>query len=256
MPQAQDVLLHIEDRVAVVTLNRPERRNGLGGDMLAGLYDILTDLAARTEVAAVVLRGAGNDFCVGADIKAIPEGGVGKQDHRRLTRLYHTATLLHEMRKPTIAAIDGGCAGAGLGWAAACDVRFASDRAVFATAFLKVGVAGDMGTIWSLARVVGPARARELMFFPEKFGAEEALRIGLVTRVFPRETLHAETLRLAHELAGRSATAVEAIKDNFLSAERLGMADYVDLEGARHGHIVASPDATEGFRAFLAKGAG
>jgi len=255
MSEAQDVLLYIDGKVAVITLNRPERRNGMAGDMIDGLYEILTGLAGRADVGVIVLRGAGTDFCVGADIKAIPDDGVGKQDQRRLARIYHTATLLHEIRKPTIAAIDGGCAGAGLGWAAACDFRFASDKAAFATAFLKVGVAGDMGTIWSLARVVGPGRARELMLFPEKFGAEEALRIGLVTRVFPRESLHAETLRLAHELAGRAPAAVEAIKDNFLSAERLGMADYVDLEGARHGHLVASPDATAGFRAFRTKGA-
>jgi len=187
---------------------------------------------------------------VGADIKESPDG-VRKQDYRRIAGLYHTSTLLHEMPKVTIAAIDGGCAGAGLGWAGACDFRFASDRAVFSTAFLKVGVAGDLGTAWSLVQAVGPARARELMFFPEKFGAAEAERIGLVTRVFPAAQLHAETERMARELTGRSSLALEMMKRNFLSAERMDIADYIDIEGARHSHVVVSEGAAEGFRAFI-----
>ncbi len=250
MADTKVVLCEVQHGVAVVTLNRPERRNGMAGAMLEQLYDHLTRLSEDDSVAVVILRGAGNDFCVGADIKEIPDG-PSNQDHRRVARLYHIATLLHEMRKPTIAAIDGGCAGAGLGWAAASDFRFASDRAVFNTAFLAVGVAGDMGTAWSLAQAVGPSRARELMYFPGKFSAAEALTFGLVTRLFPRETLHAETLELARELAGRSRGAVEAIKDNFLSAERLSLRDYVSVEGARHGYLVQGPDAAAGFRAFV-----
>lgn len=250
MTPTLDVLCNIEDGVATVTLNRPARRNGLAGSMLEGLYDTLSRLAVSNDVAVVVLRGAGTDFCVGADIKAFPEGVAGKTDHRKVSRLYHTSTLLHEMRQPTIAAIDGACAGAGLGWACACDFRFASDRAVFSTAFMNVAVAGDMGTAWSLCQVVGPARARELMYFPEKFGAEEAMRIGLATRVFSPETLHEETRQLAYALAGRSRAALETMKANFLSAERLGMADYIEIEGARHSHVVTSSETTASFRAF------
>jgi 2-(1,2-epoxy-1,2-dihydrophenyl)acetyl-CoA isomerase len=251
MPHAATVLVEAEDGVAVVTLNRPERRNGLAEDMLERLHATLTRIAADGEIAVVVLRGAGADFCVGADIKAFPDGVAGKTDFRKVAPLYHVSTLLHEMPQPTIAAIDGGCAGAGLGWACACDFRFASDRAVFSTAFLKVGVAGDMGTAWSLSRVVGPARARELMYFPEKFGPAEAERIGLVTRIFPAARLHDETLRLARELAARPRFALQVMKENFLSAERLDVADYIEIEGARHSHVVVSDGATEGFRAFV-----
>ncbi|MDO7842198.1 enoyl-CoA hydratase/isomerase family protein [Sphingomonas immobilis] len=250
------VLTARDGAVVTVTLNRPERRNGLAGDMLERLFETLSELARDATATVVVLRGAGEHFCVGADIKAYPDGVKGKTDFAHVARLYHISTLLHEMPQVTIAAIDGSCAGAGLGWAAACDFRFASDRVVFATAFLKVGVAGDMGTAWSLVQAVGPARARELMFFPEKFGAEDARGYGLVTRIFAPAALHAETARLAQELAGRSRLALAAMKANFLSVERVqGLRDYIDIEGARHTHIVQSDETTASFRAF-ADGAG
>ena len=249
----QTVLTHFDEGVATVTLNRPERRNAMAGDMLDRLYEALKTIARDRDIAVVILRGAGADFCPGADIKAFPEG-IGETDYRRVSRLYHIATVLHEMPQITLAAIDGACAGAGLGWAAACDLRFASERAAFATAFIKVGVAGDMGTAWSLSRLIGPSKARELMLFSEKFHAAEALEMGLVTRVFPADALHARTMELARELAGRSRLALEAIKANFLAAERLGLRDYVDLEGARHGHVTRSDETTVSFRS-LARGA-
>lgn len=250
---SEETVFHdIRDGVATVTLNRPERRNGLAGDMLSRLYDTLASITADRDAAVIVLRGAGSDFCVGADVKAFPEG-IGHSDYRVVSRLYHTASLLHEAPQITIAAIDGGCAGAGLGWAAACDLRYASDRAVFSTAFIKVGVAGDMGATWSLMRAVGPAKARDLMLFSEKFGAAEALAMGLVSRIFPAHALHGETERLAHELARRSRPALEAMKANFLSAERLGLRDYIEIEGARHGFVTRSEETTASFQA-LAKG--
>lgn len=245
------VLLSRDGAVVTVTLNRPDRRNGLAGDMLERLFDTLQTIARDSGVAVVLLRGAGEHFCVGADIKAFPDGVKGKTDFAKVARLYHVSTLLHEMPQVTIAAIDGSCAGAGLGWAAACDFRFCSDRAVFSTAFLKVGVAGDMGSAWSLVQATGPARARELMFFPDKFGPAKALAYGLVTRVFPADALHAQSAALAGELAGRSRLALTAMKANFLSVERAqGLRDYIDIEGARHTHVVQSDETTASFRAF------
>jgi 2-(1,2-epoxy-1,2-dihydrophenyl)acetyl-CoA isomerase len=137
----------------------------------------------------------------------------------RLGPAYHASTLLHAMPQVTIPAIDGGCAGAAMGWACACDFRFAAERAKFATGFLKVGVAGDMGLIWSLSRVVGPARARELLFFGEKFTARQALEFGLVTRVFGNDSLHDDALLLAEELVQRNPFAMRTMKANFVSAE-------------------------------------
>lgn len=248
------VLVERDGAVVTLTLNRPERRNGLAGDMLDRLYAALEQIASDCDAAVVILRGAGDDFCVGADIKSFPDGVSGHTDFGRLARLFHVSTLLHEMPQVTIAAIDGGCAGAGLGWACACDFRFASERAVLSSAFLKVGVAGDMGTAWGLTQVLGPARAREAMFFPDKIGSAQALALGLVSRVYPAAELHAEAMGAAQQLAGRSRLALRMMKANFVSAERLSIRDYIEVEGARHAQVVTSPETTASFRAFAAGG--
>jgi 2-(1,2-epoxy-1,2-dihydrophenyl)acetyl-CoA isomerase len=153
----------------------------------------------------------------------------------------------------TIAAIQGGCAGAGLGWALGCDLRFASPSARFNTAFLDVGVAGDMGGPWSLPRVVGPARARELYFMPGKFDAEAALRIGLVSRVFPEDALHDEVRSIATRLAEAAPIALRTMKANFLDAERMTFRDYVLTESQRHIDIFKTEDTREAFRAKVEK---
>lgn len=127
-----------------------------------------------------------------------------------------------------------------MGWAAACDFRFASDRARFSTAFLKVGVSGDMGLAWCLLRLLGAARARELLLFPEKITAVQALDLGLVTRLFGAEALHASVLALAEELAARNPIALRMMKANLVSAEQLGLREYIEIESARHLHGMAS----------------
>ncbi|MEX5709531.1 enoyl-CoA hydratase/isomerase family protein [Parafrankia sp. FMc6] len=232
------VLVEKRGAVSIVTLHRPGRRNGVTVQMCEELYEALSPVPA-SDARVVVLRGAGNDFSVGADLT----GGHSSEPVtlERLGAVYHASTLLHTMPQLTIAAIDGGCAGAAMGWACACDFRFASERARFATGFLKVGVSGDMGLVWSLARLVGAARARELLFFPEKVTAQDALAFGLVTRLFPADTLHDEVLALADELAGHHPFPLRMMKANVLSAERMDMAEYIEVESARHLHVTASP---------------
>ena len=195
----------------------------------------------------LVLRGAGDDFCVGADLG--PDGGAVDATLERLGPVYHSATLLHTMPQVTIAAVDGGCAGGAMGWACACDFRFATPRARFATAFLKVGVSGDMGLVWSLPRVVGGARARELLFFGEKLTGDDALRLGLVTRLFPPEQLHDEVMTLAAELGGRRPFALRMMKANVVSAETLDLADYIEVESARHIHLTGGRSVKESLEA-------
>lgn len=228
--------------VAVVTLDRPERRNALTAQMCVELLDTLRAVAV-SDARVLVLRGAGDDFCVGADLA--PAGTAVDATLERLGPVYHSATLLHTMPQVTIAAIDGGCAGGAMGWACACDVRVATPRARFATAFLKVGVAGDMGLPWSLLRVVGGAQARELLFFGEKLTGEDALRIGLVTRLFPPERLHDEVGALASELAGRRPFALRMLKANVLASETLALADYIELESARHANVTGGRSVRE-----------
>jgi 2-(1,2-epoxy-1,2-dihydrophenyl)acetyl-CoA isomerase len=241
MSQAEPtVLVERSDALAVITLNRPERRNGVTVAMCEAIYHAACEVAA-SDARVVILRGAGHDFCVGADIA----GHVGDSPPAGLEDLgpiHHAATVLHCMPQVTIAAVDGGCAGAGMGYAAACDLRFATPEARFATAFLNVGVSGDMGLAWSLTRILGGARARELLFFPEKFDGARALEVGLVTRLFPRETLHAEVAALAEQLCAREPLALKMMKANCLSAEQLDLREFVDIETARHLHTTSRPD--------------
>ncbi len=226
------VLIERRGTLALVTLNRPQRRNGLTVAMCHTLYEGLREIAGSS-AQVVVLRGAGHNFCVGADL--LPESeGTARPTPEDLGLLHHASTLLHTMPQVTIAAIDGGCAGAGMGYAAACDFRFASHEARFSTAFLNVGVSGDMGLAWSLNRLLGGARAREMLFFPTKLDAGQMLEFGFVTRLFSRETLHAETLVLAEELCAHPPFALRMMKANMLSAEQLPIADFVDIETARH----------------------
>ena len=237
------VVVESDGAIAVITLNRPERRNGVTVEMCGAIYDAVRDVAA-SDARVVVLRGAGNDFCVGADLVGgdPSPASPGPPTLEDLGLIHHAATLLHTMPQVTIAAIDGGCAGAGMGYAAACDFRFATGEARFSTAFLNVGVSGDMGLAWSLARIVGGARARELLFFPEKLSGSDALDLGLVTRLFPRESLYDEVLALARRLCAREPFALRMMKANCLSAEEVPIGQFIDIETARQVHCTNRPD--------------
>ncbi len=257
------VLTERRDALAIVTLNRPERRNGVTLGLCLGLYDALREIAA-SDARVVVLRGAGNDFCVGADMGGTQagEGAAGEAEVARpagfddQSPIYHAALLLHTMPQITIAAIDGGCAGAGMGWAMACDFRFASPEARFATAFLTVAASGDMGLIWSLSRIVGGARAREMLFFPEKLTGAQALELGFVTRLFPRAVLHDEARKLGDQLCERDPLALGMMKANVVSAEELPLSEYIDIETARHLRCAGRPDFAERMAALFAKSKG
>jgi 2-(1,2-epoxy-1,2-dihydrophenyl)acetyl-CoA isomerase len=247
-----DVILAVDGPVATIAFNRPERRNALSMPLLHGFRRLLDQVAA-SDARVLIVRGEGSDFCVGADIKAHQEPGAADQPrptYEALHSIYRSGELLHEMPQVTIAAIDGGCAGPGLAWAAACDFRFASDRVVFNTAFLNVGVAGEMGLAWSLLRIVGGAWARELLLFPAKFGAEEARRLGLVTRVFAAADLLAEARAAAAQLVAKAPAALRTAKANLLSGEKLSLSEFIAIEGARHAHIAYEDARIEGFKAF------
>lgn len=243
------VLVEQRGAVALVTLNRPDRRNGVTVAMCEELHAAVSAVAA-SDARVLVLAGAGDNFSVGADIGANIGANIGiaRDDSARpatgtrFGAMYHAATLLHTMPQVTIAAIDGGCAGAGMGWALACDLRFSTPRARYSTAFINVGVSGDMGLGWSLDRLVGGARARDLLFFPRPFDGEEAYRLGLANRLFAPAELHGQTLALAEELASRDPLALRLMKANCVSAETLPMAEYVDVETARHLQTTNRPD--------------
>lgn len=237
------------DHVATISLNRPEARNGIIPPMMDELYEAVQDAAADKSLRVLVLRGAGRDFCPGADLKAYVTGTPGPTRPETFT----VSVLLHECALVTVAAIKGACAGAGLGWASACDLRLCDTTARFNSAFLDVGVSGDMGGTWFLPRIVGAAKARELYFLPGKFDAEEAARIGLVNRLVPEAEFEAALAALTDRLANASPLALKGMKANFVEAERLGLADFIAVETQRHSACGRSEDSREAFRAFVEK---
>ena len=249
MAAYETILVDRAPPIATITLNRPEARNGITARMLDELYAAVTDLAADAELRVLVLRGAGRDFCPGADLTAYTAGGQPGND----PGAFQVSTVLHESHLVSIAAIKGACAGAGFGWACACDLRICDDTARFNTAFLDVGISGDMGGPWLLSRIVGGAKARELYFLPGKFSAHEAERIGLVTRLVPELEFEEEVRDLAERLANAAPLALRAMKANFVDSERLGLADFIAAETARHSECGRSEDSREAFRAFVEK---
>ena len=219
----EHLLARTDDGVAVLTMNRPERRNALSGEMLGALARVLAAVEADDDVGCVVLTGAGGAFCAGGDVKGMAgEGGDGDGApvpydavvHRQRLSQRATSGKLWEMPKPTIAALPGAAAGAGLSLALACDLRYAAEGAVLTTAFARVGFAGDYGGTFFLTRLVGTGKARELYYFSERLGADEAERLGIVNAVLPAERLEDEVMGRARRLAAGPRVAYRYMKDN------------------------------------------
>jgi len=246
----ETIALTSEGGISTLTLNRPEHMNAMTNRMVREVTECLGEVAARSTDRVLVLTGAGRGFCPGADLKHFAGGGA---DDPLTPAAFRAPLLLHRMPQVTIAAINGMCAGAGLGWACATDLRFAARSANFSSAFLNVASAGDMAGPWTLPRLVGAAKARELYLLPEKFGADAALSIGLVSRVFDDEDFHREVRAVAERLAGASPHALRTMKRNFVDAEQMDLETYLQVESERHMQVMAHDDAKEAFRAFVEK---
>lgn len=248
----QTILYEKSGGIGTLTLNRPDNLNGITNQMMFELYEALSRISLDQEIRVLIFTGAGKSFCPGADLKHYSSGS-NAPEQKLSKEQFRISVLLHEMPQVSIAAINGACAGAGLGWACACDMRFASDNAAFNTAFLKVAVSGDMGGPWTVSRLVGAAKARELFFLSDKFTAAEAKDMGLVTNVFAREIFQEEVAKIARRLVNYSPDALRGMKANFLAAERMSFADYLNAETDRHMASSSGPNAKEAFRAFVEK---
>lgn len=250
-----------DDGVGIITMNRPERRNAMTGPMLAGLRDALADFETAADVRCVVLTGAGGAFCAGGDVKGFAEGdgaggGASSWDvgvHEQ--RLSHKATsgVLFGMPKPTMAVLPGAAAGAGLSLALACDIRVAVETAVITTAFARVGLAGDYGGTWFLTQLVGPAKAKELYFLPERMDMTEALKLGLVNKVVAAEQFEATWRDMAARLAAGPPIALRYMKENINRAVTGDLATNLELESTHHRHTGTTEDHKEASRAFVDK---
>jgi len=246
------ITLDIQPGWATLTLARPDQRNGMTNRMVRETYEALSLIASRDDIRLLLLTGAGRSFCPGADLNQIGQPMADPLESCASTH-FQVPRLLHEMPQLTIAAINGACAGAGMGWACGCDLRIAARSAMFNTAFLNVAVAGDMGLPWSLPRLVGAARAKTWSFFSEKFDAQEALSSGLVSRIFDDDSFSEDTRALIDTFLARSPTALTMMKAHYLAAESMSFNAFIDLETERHHWIATHPHAAEAFKAFIEK---
>lgn len=259
----EGVVLYDKDgAVATITLNRPDRLNTMNAELLDAALAAMEEAASDDEVRAVILTGRGRGFCAGGDLEGMAAGrgapgSRGPSPVEReiggLRRSMRTSQLLRDMPKLTIAAINGACAGAGFSWACACDVRYAARNAVFNTAFMTAGLSGDFGGTWTLPRIVGPARARELYLMAEKFGADEALEMGLVSVVVEPDELMDYARQRAERAAGFAPLTFAAIKANLNDSAHVSFPEMLDREADRHTRCGRTSDAREAARAFLEK---
>ena len=251
-----DLIETIEDGVATLTFNRPERMNALSTPIMEGLLHGLPRLAGDPMVRVIILTGAGRAFCAGGDVKSMAEGGERRsaaEARAHLRSRMEVSRILHDLPKPTIAMINGPAAGAGLAFALACDLRIAGASARLVTAFVKVGVSGDFGGSFFMTRLVGTAKARELYFTGRPVDAEEALSLGLVNRVVPDDQLADATMELARSLAQGPQIALSLMKRNMNRAESAGLAELLDTEAANMVLSARTEDHREAAKAFVEK---
>jgi len=256
MDAQPELLENVEDGIATLTFNRPERMNALSTPIMEGLLHGLPRLAGDPAVRVIVLTGAGRAFCAGGDVKSMAEGGEQRSAAEATARLrssMEVSRILHELPKPTIAMVNGPAAGAGLALALACDLRIAGASARLVTAFVRVGFSGDFGGSYFLTKLVGTAKARELYFTGRPVDANEALSLGLVNRVVADEELRDTTMELARSLAHGPTIALSLMKRNMNCAESDGLAELLDMEAAHQVQTGRTEDHREAARAFVEK---
>ena len=251
-----DLLESIDNGIATLTLNRPERLNALSPDMTAGLKEALERLATDRECGAIVITGAGRGWCAGGDVKTMEARGRDQTVEDRaegLRRSHQLPLLMRNCPKVIIAMINGPVAGAGLGLALACDLRVAGRAARFGTAFVRIGYSGDYGGTWSLTRLVGTAKARELYMLGDVIDAEEAYRLGMVNRLVDDEKLRDETMTVARRIADGPRVALGYIKKNLFAAETEPFPTVLDLEAEHQARCAFTEDHKEAVAAFVEK---
>jgi len=258
-PTGTDVVtVALHERVAVITFNRPERRNALHHEMYEPITRALAEFAERDDTGCIVLTGSGAAFCAGGDVSG--EGarpGVDRRDaDAHAANLLSDAQLarrLHEHPKLTVAALNGAAVGAGMSLALACDLRIAAASSTLIAGWARLGFSGDFGGAWFLTHLVGPARALELLVTNAPIVADEALALGLVNRVVPDADFADAWREWARELAAGPTGAIAGMKANVHDALRLTLADALPRETARMSASAATREHREARRAWVEK---
>jgi 2-(1,2-epoxy-1,2-dihydrophenyl)acetyl-CoA isomerase len=258
--QESPLLIETKGRLRILTLNRPDRLNALTPELHHALHEAVRAAAADSQVGAVVLTGAGRAFCSGGDVRrgtrdAAKAARPQTVEERADTLRGHgeTTIALSRMPKPTIALVNGAAVGAGLTLALACDIRIASEEAVFRTAYANIALSGDLGISYFLHRLIGRARTFELMFLDEKLNAQEALEIGLVNRLLPAERFHEAGMEIANKLAQGPSVAFRYMKQSINLAEVASLEEVAEREAYNAGRCVRTQDVKEASLAFREK---
>jgi 2-(1,2-epoxy-1,2-dihydrophenyl)acetyl-CoA isomerase len=254
----KDIRLELADNVATITLNKPERMNALSWGTWAEIETAIARVSDDDDVRCVLITGEGRGFSAGTDLTnpgdeadwhPRPYGGRTLRTRSR----YLGTTDVYNCPKPTIAAVNGASVGAGFSLALACDIRIASDQARFSAIFTKRAIVADTGCTWFLPRIVGPARAMELLYTGRMVSAQEALAMGLVNEVVPHDQLMERARALAREIARGPALAIELDKRLVREAFNRSLEDQTQLEQFLQGYTNQSEDAAEGRKSFLEK---
>jgi len=251
--------LTVTDGIATLTLNRPEARNAVSDDMRTLLIDYLEHVAADSSIKALIITGAGKGFCAGGDIKGMqarmnaPAGSVAFNGWKRQQRVHHAVSLLHNLPKPTLAAVNGAATGLGCDMALSCDFIIASEHASFAMSYIARGLIPDGGGLYFLPRRVGLSKAKELIFSGRTATPAEAQQIGMIDRVAPHENLLPAALDWAQQLAAGSATALALSKSILNNTFELTQSQIFAMGSQAQGICYTSSEHQASVAAFLAR---
>jgi 2-(1,2-epoxy-1,2-dihydrophenyl)acetyl-CoA isomerase len=250
-----DLTETVEHGVATLTLNRPENLNALSDEIRLGLLESFHRLGHDDAVGCIVLTGAGRGFCAGGDVKTMAgrSARVFEERAEGIRQSNRIPMLMHTTPKVIIGMINGVAVGAGLSMATACDLRIAGRSARFGTGFIKIGLSGDWGGTWTITRLIGTAKARELFFTGDIIGAEEAARIGLVNRVVEDADLLETTMTLARRIAALPTVALGYTKKNLAAAETGDFAASLEMEAVHQARCSQTEDHREAVGAFKEK---
>jgi enoyl-CoA hydratase/carnithine racemase len=250
-----DLLYEVKDRVATITLNRPDKLNAFTGPMITAWARALQEAQQDDNVNVVVVTGAGRAFCAGGDVARMGEGEPSPLDHKNelWEHIHRVPRTLEAMDKPVIAMVNGVAVGAGMGMALMCDLRIASDEARFSTGYVKVGLVPGDGDTYFLPRLIGTARALELLWTSDFVDAIHAERLGIVNHVVPAAELREFTYGLAIRIAEGPQVPIRMIKRLVYQSLRLDLRTHLDLVSSHMAVVRQTADHAEGVRAFKDK---
>lgn len=251
----QDLLFLKSDGVATIRLNRPQKKNSFTMDMIELWVDALEESRTDPSVKVIMITGTEDSFCSGADLTGLPDMDSCAVDQKNMLweRIHRVALTIEDIDKPIIAAVNGIAVGAGMDMALMCDLRFAADTARFSEGYVKVGVAPGDGGCYFLPRLVGVAKALELFWTGDFIDAEEALRIGMVNRVYPADRLMKETYDFARKLAAGPDLVIRTTKRATYQSSRVDLRTALDLISSHIGVIRTSKEHHEAMKKMMAR---